>query len=215
MRTSYVKFITVAALTLALAGSANAVVLWDQGTIDPSGPAIPNSHSSGIGGFNTRAVNDVTIPGGGWIVTKITQYYSGFDPNWPALSTGRLYVEPKTGPLPTVTPNTTIIPMSCVVDPVRTALLNQTVHAVSANVNLNLPPGDYWIGISPIRSLSPFGGNQQWATIKVGDPIARFNMPAGPWGNASGNWDGTIVIEGEAVVPVEGTSWSGIKALLQ
>ena len=111
--------------------------------------------------------------------------------------------------------------MSCVVDPARTALLGQTVHAVSALVNLNLAPGNYWIGISPIRNNSSFGANLQWPAAMVGDPIARCILTGalpgtpGPWGNGSGSWDGAMIIEGEAVVPVEATSWSGIKALLQ
>src|SRR5262245_55408108 len=153
-------------LTVACASSAQAVVLYDQSTIVPPGPGIPASYSSGFNGFIAYPVNDVTVPASGWVVTKITQYYSGLDQNWiGGISTGYVNSYPKTGALPLATdlPSAALVGgFSCVQDAAQTAAVGQPVLAVSAVVNINLPAGNYWIGIAPRRSPSPFGVNRMW-----------------------------------------------------
>ena len=204
-------------LVLLLASSASAIVLWDQGTIVPAGPGITNSRSpGGIGGFIMHSVNDVTVAAPGWHVTKITQFYSGFNPNWTGITLGYVNVQPKTGALPTANPVAVTSPMSCVADAARSAALGQTVFAVSANVNINLPAGDHWIGITPQFNNSPLGINLQWPAALVGDPVATFNVnTVGPWMNNYPGWDGTLILEGDITVSVEEKAWGSVKALFQ
>ena len=207
----------VAALTLVLATSsaAQAVTLWDQSTIVPAGPGIPASYSSGFGGFISYAVDDVTVPAPGWVVTKITQWYSAFDPNWVGgVTQGYVNVYPKSGPLPLATdlPSAVLVPMSCVNDAAQSAAVGQPVIAAFANVNINLPAGQYWIGIAPRRSPSPLGVNRMWPSATVGDPVA-LHLNGAAWAQAVGNWDGAFRVEGEVPVPTEPTSWGSMKAL--
>jgi hypothetical protein len=201
---------------MATSSAAQAVVLWDQSTINPAGIGVLANHATGFNGFNAHSVNDVTVPASGWVVTKITQWYAGFDPNWiSGITSGYLDVFPKTGPLPLATDVPSAVQVagwSCVQDPVRTAQLGQSVLEVSLTVNLNLPPGNYWIGICPRRSNSPFGANSMWASSAVGDPVATQLVP-GPWTSSAGGWDGTFRIEGEVPVPSESKSWGSMKAL--
>lgn len=207
----------VAALSLVLltSSTAQAVVLWDQSTINPSLNGVLANHATGFNGFNSHAVNDVTVPASGWVVTKITQWYAGFDPNWVnGITSGYIDVFPKTGPLPLATDLPSAVQVagwSCVQDPVRTAQLNQSVLQVSLTVNLNLPPGNYWIGICPRRSNSAFGANSLWSSNQVGDPEATQLVP-GPWTTNAGR-DGAFLIEGEVPVPTESKSWGSMKAL--
>src|SRR5215510_6972416 len=144
MSIRYGKASLVAAVLLALGTNANAMVLWDQHTIVPAGPAIAASNSPGFGGVFTHSVDDVTVPASGWVITKITQYYSAFEPNWAGgVTQGYLNIQPKTGPLPTANPVTVQSPMSCTIDAAQSAAVGQTVLAVTATVNISLAPGDY------------------------------------------------------------------------
>lgn len=207
----------VAALSLALltSSAAQATTLWDQSTINTAGPGIFACQATGFQGFTAHSVQDVTVPASGWVVTKITQWYAGFDPGWiGGISSGYINVFPKTGPLPTDVPSAVLVSTgwSCIQDNAKTAQLNQSVLAVSVNVNLNLPPGNYWIGITPRRSLSPFGVNSMWASDQVGDPVATHMAP-NPWANTYGSWDGVFLIEGEIPVPTESATWGSMKAL--
>lgn len=218
MRRSYP--IVVAALLVAAlftAAPAGAIVLWDQGTIntDPSAAGQANSFSSGFGGTIAYGVQDVTVPANeNWVVMRITQYYGGFNSGWLSLTQGYLYVQPKTGALPTTAPGGATIPMSCSIDAARSALLNQTVYAVTAVVNIPLGPGDYWIGITPVGSAGINGINRQWPATTVGDPVATWFQP-GPWTNTYAPWDGTILIEGDMAIPTQDTTWGKIKSLYQ
>ena len=46
----------------------------------------------------------------------------------------------------------------------------------------------------------------------MGATVATYAAP-GPWANYYGNYDGAMKIEGDRVVPVSATTWSGVKAL--
>ena len=208
------------ALVMATSSAAQAVVLWDQSTINTAGNGVLASHATGFNGFNAHSFNDVTVPASGWVVTRITQWYSGFDLNWVGgLSNGYIDVIPKTGPTPLATDLPSAVQItapgswSCVQDPVRTAQLNQAVLQVSLNVNLNLPAGNYWIGICPRRSNSPLGANSMWASTAVGDPVATNLAPTPAWSTHPQGFDGTFMIEGEVPVPTESKSWGSMKAL--
>lgn len=199
-------------LLLGLAASANATVLWDQSTIAPAGPGITSCYASGFGGAIAYSVNDVTVPASGWVITKVTQYYSGFNAGWVGgITQGYLTIIPKSGSLPTGTPSTTLIPMSGSWDAAQTALLGQDVMDVVANVSISLPPGDYWIGLSPKATAGIDGINQVWPAATVGAQVATYSGSS--WSNAFGNWDMSQLIEGDFPTPTQSTTWGALKAL--
>jgi hypothetical protein len=208
----YGKASLVAVVLLALSTNANAMVLWDQSVIVPAGPAIAASNSPGFNGVVAHSVDDVTVPASGWVITKITQYYSAFEPNWVGgVTQGFLNIQPKTGALPTGPVATTQIPMSAVFDAAQSAAVGQQVIAVSANVSISLPAGDYWIGITPTKSATLNGVNLMWPSTMVGDPVATYASP-GPWGSLYGNWDGAFLIQGDLPVPAQNSTWGNLKA---
>ena len=191
----------------AIVCASGSDVLWDQSVLDVKGPGIANSYSAGFGGFIIHSVNDVTVDGDGWHVDTITQYYSTWNPNWAGvITTGYLHISPKTGPLPTFDPTTdTQIPMSA-------AYVDANVLAVVATgVNIDLAPGDYWIGITPVAQAGIFGANLQWPTALVGDAVASHEL--GAWHNYYAGWDGAILVEGDRPVSVDANSWGSIKSL--
>lgn len=212
MHQKYTRIAALAAAALLAAATvASADVLWDQSTIDPAGPGIVGSNSPGFGGFLAHTVNDVTVPAEGWHVTSITCYYGGFNYAWTGLSSGFVNIQPKTGALPTAAPSATAAPMTCVQsgDYQGTA-----IFAVTAVVNVDLVPGDYWIGLTPTAPAGIDGADLLWATAQVGDPVATFLSP-GPWDVYYGNYDSTFKVEGmlNAPVPTSNSTWGRVKSL--
>lgn len=207
----YGKASLVAGILLALSTNAHAMVLWDQSTIVPAGPGIAASNSSGFGGVIAHSVDNVTVPASGWVITKITQYYSAFEPNWVGgVTQGFLNIQPKSGSLPTGPVATTQIPMSAVFDAAQGAAVGQQVIAVSANVNISLAAGDYWIGITPTKSATINGVNLMWPSAVSGDPVATFS--SGAWHSNYPGWDGAFVIQGDLPVPAQSSTWGNLKA---
>lgn len=213
MQNRYSKFAVLALALVALAPAALADVLWDQSTVDPAGPGIVASNSPGFNGFVAHSVNDVVVPAEGWHITRITQYYGGFNYNWEFLSSGYVNVTPKGGSLPSGTPSNVAVPMSCANtgDVMGTALFS-----VVANVSIDLVPGSYWIGLTPSGPAGLDGANLLWASAMVGSPVATYMAP-GPWDAFYGNYDGAFKIEGyvNAPVPTGNTSWGRVKSLFR
>jgi hypothetical protein len=196
---------------LTLASAAGAAVLWDQSTFDPSAPAMAASNSPGFGGFVAHTVNDVVVPADGWHVTSISQYYSGFNYSWTSMTVGYINIIPKTGALPTGTPSAVLQPMSCVEG---TPFNGSTVFIVTANVSLDLVPGEYWIGLTPNGSAGINGANLLWGSAMLGAPVATYLSPS-PWANYYGAYDGAFKITGDlnTPVPTAGTTWGRIKSI--
>jgi hypothetical protein len=212
MTRSWKRFVLAVALSpFLLVSGAGAVVLWDQSTFDLAGPGIANSNSPGFNGVVAYSVNDVTVSSP-WIITKITQYYSAFNAGWAGgITQGLVYIQPKTGALPTVVPAGALSPMSGAF----TSMQGQGVIAVSASgLNVQLAPGSYWIGITPNASAGINGVNLQWPAATTDAPVATYVSP-GPWSNNYGNYDGAMLIEGDLPVPVAPSTWGGIKSLFE
>jgi len=211
------KVTTLVALSIfAVAGTVQAEALWDQSDYDLFGAGFFNSVSGGPPfGITNHVVSDVTVNGNGWHVEAITTYYSFLDPTWgTAITQGHLHVFPKIGPLP----------IDGTDDPTLSPVVAMTgtdiggVWQVSATgLSLDLSPGEYWIGITPIAPSGPFGPEIHMGTITfVGaetatyDPFAFPGPPA--WFNFNPGIDASILIEGTRPTTVESTSWSRIKA---
>ena len=136
------------ALTVALTGAAFAQeILWDQ---------TDGYESWQMGFFNNAAggppfgstnytVNDIVVPAGGWTIDVVRVYYDGFDPSWAgAVVSANLYLEPKTGSVPTGDPTTgTAVAVTCVV------LSSGFLEVSATTLGLAVAEGEYWIGLTP------------------------------------------------------------------
>jgi hypothetical protein len=201
-----------------IAPAASADVLWDQSDFDAFGPGFFNSDSGAPPfGMTNFAVNDVTVECG-WNVQSITIYFSALDMAWgEGIVEGYLHVFPKLGPLPidgtddpTASPS---VPMS--------GVLNVDHWVVTAaNLNLDLTPGEYWIGITPVAPSGPFGPEIHLAALGyTGVPTASYDPYAFPgppaWFNFNPDVDASILIEGTITGPsgTENMTWGRVKAM--
>ena len=210
--------LTTLAVLAILTAPAGATVLWDQSDYDEFGAGYFNSVSGGPPfGITMYGVCDVTVTGTGWNVDTITQWYSFLDASWgTAITQGHLHVFPKTGPLPI---DGTDDPAISVLVPMTGAMDGPTWAVSATGLSLNLAPGSYWIGLTPIAPSGPFGPEIHMSSLThLGDDTASFD-PFGSFGPPS-SWfvmnpgvDASIRVEGSAPTPVDGTSWAQLKAL--
>ncbi len=199
-----------------LAQVASADTLWDQSDYDVWGMGFFNSESgSPPFGSTWHTVCDVTIECG-WLVESVTMYYSAIDPAWGgAITQGYLHVYSKTGPLPVEDPTADpLVAMSAVLDVDHFAL-------TASGLNLDLPPGEYWIGITPIAPGGVMGPEICLSCLSYfGDPSASYDaygMPMPMWMHFNPGLDAAILIEGVVNGPsaTEAKTWGQIKALYQ
>ncbi len=125
-------------------------VLHDQSDFVVGGPVFTDywGLASGIPGLS-----DVTVDGDGWNIERITSYYALDHPEWGGSVTGGyVSVFQKTGPLPLWPDHnphdSPLVPMSA---------SNAGDHWVvtASALDIDLAPGEYWIGITPISVYSP------------------------------------------------------------
>ncbi len=206
----------VAVTLLVLAHTASAEVLFDQTDFDPYGPGFFNSESGGPPfGMTVYAVNDVTVTEG-WIVESVTTFYSALDPVWgEGITEGKLHVFEKTGSLPITGGDdpeaSPVVAMS--------ATLNGDHFVITATgLNLELAPGEYWIGITPNAPSGPFGPEIHLASLTLfGDATASYDPYAFPgppaWFNFNPGVDASILIEGSvAGTATEEMTWGRLKS---
>ncbi len=195
-----------------MAGAANAQdILWDQtagyegwqqGFFNLQAGAPPF-------GMTTFTVNDIVVPAGGWTVDSIKVYYDGFNPGWAgAITAGYLFLEPKTGSVPTSIPAGGFdTPMTCV------DLGNGFLEVQASTLALVLNEGEYWIGITP---ATPNADNIHVSVAAVGDDSPSYDtggFPVPMWAAWSPDLDGAMLIEGLGPVATESVSMGSVKAL--
>lgn len=191
--------LAVAALALG-ASMASADVLWNQAP-DLAQNGFYNS-ISGAPPFGVTAyvVGDITVPAGGWNVDSITMYFGDIESggSWQtSVTQGRLYIQPKTGSLPTAAPSGALIPMSA------TSLFDNTYqqayYAVTASgLAQVLAAGDYWIGITPAAPGGFFGPEIGLSSSGVlGSTSADYDAGFPSW--AALTTDAAITVNGTAV----------------
>lgn len=199
-----------------LASPGRSEILWDQSDYDLFGNGFFNSVSGGPPfGITMFAVSDVTVSGAPWHVDTINTYYGFISGTWgDAISQGHLHVYPKTGSLPI---DATDIPTASPLVPMTGTNIGGVWHVQATGLNLDLAPGEYWIGITPIAPSGPFGPEVQMSSLTlIGEDTASydpFQFPGPPaWFNFTPDHDMAMSIEGTSPVSVESTSWSRIKA---
>ncbi len=166
----------VLGLWLSCSAFAGADILWDQSTLDPNGVGLANQEFSDFPTYSTYIVSDIVVTAP-WHVGRMTQYYvnGSSTPNWSGLTQGRLNIFPKTGSLPGAgnDPGTGIVvPIT-----VASGSLNPVV---TASLNLDLNPGNYWIGLTPLTAFGTHGQAFLAQALGVhGDPDAIRNPGGG------------------------------------
>jgi hypothetical protein len=209
------KSAAMLAVLLMVASSASAMTLWDQSDYDVVNPGFFNSDSgSPPFGLTYYTVGDVTVDNV-WMVTSISQFYSGLDPFWAdGIFQGYVCVFPKTGTLPV---DGVDDPANCDLVPMTGVFNGDHILVTAPNLNISLNPGEYWIGITPIAASGPFGPEYQLPTTSVvGDASASwdaFGFPAPMWMNFVPGADGSLLIEGEIAVPNDSQSWGAVKSI--
>jgi len=205
--------IILMALTL-MAGNAAADILWDQtdGYEGWSQGFFNNIAGAPPFGSTMYTVNDVVVPAGNWLIDSVKIYYDGFNPGWAgAVTSATLYMEPKTGSLPTGDPTTGMaVTVDCVV------LGNGFLELTATGLNLGVEAGEYWIGLTP---TTPNADNIHVSVAAVGDDSPTydaFGFPSPMWMAWAPGLDGAMLIEGVTdVVATEDVSLGSVKALFR
>ncbi len=212
MKTQLTKLSLIAlALTMVLATTAGAEVLLDQSAYDDTIPGFLNAVAGGppFGG-TSYSVNDITVDGVGWNIESISTYYNALG-SFESVSLGYLYLTPKTGDLPTEDANNDVS-----VELTVTEVAPSTYKVTASGLNIELAPGEYWIGITPVAG-DLYDGIHLSATTLIGAATPSFDpygMPSPMWTNWNPGVDATILIEGLGnVVATEDVSLDAIKAL--
>lgn len=205
----------IAAMTCAAGTAAHADILWDQSALDtsPTGVGLANTVAPGFNGMIAFAVSDVTVGAPGWNIQSITTYFSALSWFEGSVTDAVLNVFPKSGGSPVAGNDPRVSPFgSGTMVPVtmtQTVVDFQGVNVVRATgLNINLAPGEYWIGLTPIGTAGPFGPDYQWSTTSVvgaGQQV-RFFDPDSGWLDegvlyTNAPLDGAILIEGAVPAP--------------
>lgn len=202
-----------------LAQGAGADVLWDQSDFDMFGAGYFNSVSGDPPlGVTMYGVNDVTVGGEGWHVESISTYYSALDPGWgSAITEGKLHVFPKSGPLPV---DSTDDPAASMTVPMTGTFDTDHIVVTASGLDLDLPAGDYWIGITPVAPSGPFGPEIQMSSFTLMGDATASDDPSGSFGGPgwfvfNPDLDATILIEGvvNTPTPAQEMAWGQLKNL--
>lgn len=192
------KKILAAVLTLG-ASFASADTLWNQApdfAVNGVVNAIAGAPPFGVTAYT---VGDVQVGPGGWTVDSITMYWSRINSDWVnSVSQGRMYVQSKTGAVPTVLPGGPLVSMS--VTELFDNTFQQGYYAVTVSgLNLALASGDYWMGITPVAPGGPFGpelgmgSSSSFGNVSMTYDAGGF--PAPGWYDYS-NVDAAITVTG-------------------
>ena len=174
---------------LALAGVAQADVLWNQlpAYDDPAVASFPDRITTDpfSGASGIFCDSDVTVPAGGWTVQSVTTYFSDLSFN-PTVTSAVLNIFPKTGALPVAANDpramptgqgTTVVPVD--VRSTGGASVQPVMILTADGLNINLPAGEYWIGLTPTLQSGPFGSDLHWgAATMIGAPSAARGYDA-------------------------------------
>lgn len=193
-------------------GAAAQVILWDQ-TAGYEGWSMGFFNNIAGGppmGSTQYTCNDIVVPADyEWNINTVRIYYDGFDPSWAGVVTSAvLYIEPKTGSVPTGDPSTgTTVACTTVV------LSNNFLEVSATGLGVTLAEGEYWIGLTP---TAPNANNIHVSVTAVGDDSPTYDaygFPMPMWAAWSPGLDGAMLIEGEEPVSSDSESWGGLKSL--
>ena len=198
------NMIGTAAIATALAGAAQASVLWDQSAIDYSSPiSMANWLTTGFGTTEAYGMSDITVPAGQtWTVQSITVYMGTYAFSTPSQAVLNYF--PKVGSLPLSTnnPRRTTNGGSGQLIAATSTYVDANVMTVTSSMNITLTAGDWWIGLAPKFGSGNDTANQWPAVSHYGNSQAyRTYAPLSNWGDnaadlSAPSTDGAILIQG-------------------
>ena len=216
------------ALLLSLASAAGAEVLWDQSNWDQPGPVGEDDGSVNLssnacnqisGNTKVHTASDVHFDNPVRITTVRIYEKRG---NVETATQGRLWIYPKTGPLPTTPGDSLELPSLLV--PITAVLETKgpstAVRVTAGGLDIELPAGDYWVSLTPVHNLGifPYTIHIHSAGPVIGDPTVAITACPAPF--PPGTWaypldpikrpDYTIKIEGEVHRPTA-TAATGLR----
>ncbi len=191
-------------LLLSVSAFATAGILWNQSDVNNVAAAIVDQEFSDFPTYSTYMVNDFTVPSSGWQIRTVTTYFSVSGGNWAGVNQARLNLFSKTGTLPGAGND----PAAGTVVPVVVTNNGANWTVVASGLALNVTPGDYWIGLTPMTAFGSQGQNFHAAvtTPRLADSAARnpggafgFGtawVPAWQAGGSTPPWDAAFKLEG-------------------
>ena len=213
---------TASLLLLSIATAASAAVLWDQSNWDPSGEGSLNVSSSSCSPFggNTKlhTASDVSFAQG---VNISTVRIYETDGNAASATQAYLWISSKTGPLPTesstqVNNPANLVSISSAYEVVGT---EAALVITASGLNIDLPPGDYWVSLTPLHSVGffPYSVHRVTTGPIVGSHTVSISAcaPNSDWLNVldPATYDYAIKIEGTVggPVPTLPSTWGSLK----
>jgi hypothetical protein len=200
---------------VAVTGGVNGDTLWDQSNYDLAVSAYVDQAFGDFPAYSTYMVNDIVVGAGGWNVTSVTSYFTVGFGFWPGSGSGTLNIFAKTGSMPGAGDDPAA---GALVAWTSTDLGDGTQAVTASGLNVDLAPGEYWIGLTPTNDFGLFGQEFHRGAPRVGEETYVRNPGGGfgigtDWGtvalfgNASwlGNFDGAFKVEG-TVVPAPGVA---------
>jgi MYXO-CTERM domain-containing protein len=201
--------LVVVSTLVCAAGTVCADVLWDQSQLSATGNSVPNTISGQPPfGLTSYALNDVHVGAGGWTINSVTVYFSAFGTtDWTtAVTHGRLNIFTQTGGLPVSgnVPSTgAAVTLSCasfIFDAGPGFGEQPCFSATAGGLNITLPEGNYWIGLTPVAPGGFFGPEYNWPTANAYGSNTAMWSPYAPdaqtW--VSAGVDAAMLIQGTA-----------------
>lgn len=213
MNTQMKKLSLIAlALSVILVGSAGATVLVDQSEYDFSGPGFFNVIAGAPPmGVTTYSVNDITVTGTGWVITDISIFVNALGGYEGSTTSAVINIFPKTDVLPVEVPTEDMI-----VDVTAVNIGGDDYQVTASGLNIELAPGEYWIGLTPYGSSFNYGIHMP-ATTLIGDATPSYDtggFPMPMWANWVPDADAAMLIIGDDnVVATDDASLDSVKSL--
>jgi hypothetical protein len=177
----------------AFTATATADVLWDQSNYNSGINAFVDQEFDDFPSYSSYMVMDVVSTG--WTVQSVSAYFTLGSGNWAGVTQARLNLFAKTGSLPGAGDD----PTAGSTVAVSLTNLGDTWEITASGLNIDVPAGDYWIGLSPLTNFGAQGQEFHRAAPIIGEDTAWRN-PGG--GFALGTqWQTTAAL---------GTDWIGV-----
>ncbi len=162
-------------------------ILWDQSDYDEGVNAFVDQVFDDFPDFDSYLVNDVDTGGDAWVIDSVMTFFTnGNDWANADVTQGRLNIFPKTGDLPddgADDPGAGQVVDIVIID------LGDTMAVLAGGLNIELDPGEYWVGLTPLANFGAFGQE-----FHRGAPISgvdtAWRNPGGGFG-LGGDWSTT------------------------
>ena len=183
-------------------------VLWDQSDYDVSKPPLNDQEFGDYAPYSAYLVTDVVSTG--WVVQTVTTYFTyGFSgsSNWPVGQniTARLNIIPRDG---CALPDDSYNPADGTEVTAQLQLVaGNTLALVADGLNIDVPAGEYWVGLTPVLAYGTYGQEFHRAAPIIGCNTVWRNpgngYEYGPnwiWAYQLGYWENTH----DAAIKIEG-----------